>query len=85
MAINDEFGVAALHGSLLYGGSVATQVLITAHDHDPNFRLLQLMDGLRDGDEPVAPGPSGYVYRMSGSGPTFQTLAEAKAWADGQP
>jgi hypothetical protein len=90
MAI-DEFlaGKTVLTGSWLYAGQALKVVEIVAMDRDYNFDLPVL-----DGHEQWVRFPlnaEGLLYYVRAEGgdllgcPPFQSIADARAWADTQP
>jgi len=92
MAIDDLSGEPVLAGTWLYDGTVRQRVVISACNFDrEHFWALDEVEHVRDAhDHELAPpgpprplGPDGVLYHVESS-PDFETIAEAKAWADAQ-
>lgn len=91
MAINDWQGEPVLGGTWTYGGSKPERVVIVACNYDREHAIL-LDDALHagePGDDLPAPrpmGPDGVLYHVRGTScPDFNSIVEAKEWADSQP
>ena len=93
MAINDYDGEPVLGGFWLYDGTVRMSVSVMKRNFDiEHANYLEEMEHVRldHGYElpppqpPAEPGPDGVFYYVLNS-PSFDTIDEAKDWADGQP
>ncbi|MFB7880883.1 hypothetical protein [Brevundimonas diminuta] len=93
MAIDDYDGEAVLGGFWLYDGTVRMPVSVMKRNFDRDHAdYLEEMEHVRlqhnyempPPPPPKLPGPDGVFYYVLGS-PGFETIDEAKAWADNQP
>lgn len=90
MESSDFFdGKTVLTGSWLYASQVPKVVEVVVMDRDYNFDL-PVLDG-REQWERFPLNSEGVLYYVRADGsdllgcPPFQSIAEAKAWADAQP
>lgn len=92
MAIDDDDGEPVASGFWLYDGSVRMPIAVVKRNFDILHAMyLEEMEHVRHdhGYElppkpPAKPGPDGVFYSVANS-PDFETIEEAKAWADVQP
>jgi hypothetical protein len=95
MALDDENGEAVAWGTWLYGGTAPMRVAVAASTVDRvHWWALEEIEHVRSSHgtelEPLgAPrpmGPDGVMYHIQNTAsPDFDTIEEAKAWADAQP
>jgi hypothetical protein len=90
--LDDYLGEPVFGGTWLYDGSVPMRIEIVAQNDDVRhgWELDELEHVVEEhGGEPWdvglprPMGPDGVLY--SAGGPQFDTIEEAKAWADAQP
>jgi hypothetical protein len=86
MALNDGEGVPVASGVWLYDGAVEKDVRVLARGYDDAW-LAFYADGHGAGSgEPPPLNLEGVLYFVDWPGsPAFESLAEARAWADRQP
>jgi hypothetical protein len=82
MALDDDKGEVVLSGTWLYDGAIPKLITIIARNFDYSYDP----DNEDCADHAETPlGPDGRLYYVTHSWQPYQTLAEAKAWADAQP
>ena len=94
VAINDFLGEPVAVGTWLYGGVAPQRAIIVACNFDRAHAMALDEIGyaaeheveLEPPGDPRALGPDGVFYHVANTTcPDFDTIAEAKAWADNQP
>lgn len=93
MALDDHLGETVLGGVWFYDGAVGRRTHIVARNYDREHAcevdahgdvLTDYEDALEGIPAPRQMGPDGVLYSVE-NGPQFDTIEEAKAWADAQP
>ncbi len=89
MARTDYEGEYITGGSWLYAGSAPSRVEILGRSYDRQYAMAEADEQLEPGETPTPLGPEGLLYSVRYSGNAedglFQTIQEAKGWADAQP